>query len=77
MIRKLTRADATAMKESVLRDQTKRGRKRMASEFVRDVFTHITRDRCTDPQFCARLAIRTWLEVNRDNHKGTEPERSA
>jgi len=65
MTAKLTRAEVTAMRESVLREETKRGRRLMASRFIRDVLTAIAQGRCTDHRFCARLAIRTWAEANR------------
>jgi hypothetical protein len=61
---KMTRSWALAISQSVLGAETKRSRKRLAAEFVRDVFTAIRRGRCTDPRFCSDLAIRTWRKVS-------------
>jgi len=62
---KMTRSSARASADSVLRAGTKRGRQLLASQFTRDVFNAISKDRCTDPRFCAELAFRTWRKVRR------------
>jgi len=65
MAEKITRAWARAMAESVMRAGTKRGRQFVAAQFVRDVFVAIKAGDCSDPRWCAELAIRTWRKVSR------------
>lgn len=60
---RLTRAEALATAESVLRSGTVLGRKRLAQQFAREVLQAIVTGRCTDRKFCARLVLKTWRQV--------------
>lgn len=60
---RLTRAEALATAEAVLRSGTPLGRKRLAKQFARELLRAIEVDRCTDRKFCARLILKTWRRV--------------
>jgi hypothetical protein len=60
----MQRSDAKRIAESILSGGlTRQGRIRSADRFLDDVQAAVKKGQCTDPRYCMRKALDTWLAV--------------